>query len=350
MHDDSSKRFRSLFVLGKEDQSSGERLLSAFFLEEPDRVPVFELAVANRVVEEILGHYSGSISEEIEFSTKIGFDVVKTSIYWLPGLRREASSSGREFVVAGNIHNMDDLEETELPNPDDPRFYEPIELAIRATKNTRLGVYTGINACWEIRHCMKPADFLMSFYRDPRFLEKLTSVYSDFYARVVANLSHMNIDFIFITEDIAYYSGPFVHPDLLRRFIFPRYRMVMENSNLPFAFHSDGNILPILDDLIDLGFYAIHPVEPLAMDIAKVKEQYGNRICLIGNIDLRYTLPRGSPREVSEEVRTRIRQAASGGGYVVSSANSIPEYVPTANFLAMVDTAKKCGKYSREYF
>ena len=76
-----------------------------------------------------------------------------------------------------------------------------------------------------------------------------------------------------------------------------------------------------------------------------LKAQYGDRIALLGNIDLQYTLTRGTPQQVTDEVRTRIRDLAPGGGYCVSSGNSIPEYVPIDNYAAMLEATYRYGKY-----
>jgi uroporphyrinogen decarboxylase len=90
---------------------------------------------------------------------------------------------------------------------------------------------------------------------------------------------------------------------------------------------------------------AIHPIEPKAMDILEVKKRYGGKLCVIGNIDLGYTLTRGSPEETESEVKEKLRTVAPGGGYCLGSSNSIPEYVKPENFRAMVETTKKYGKY-----
>ena len=100
-----------------------------------------------------------------------------------------------------------------------------------------------------------------------------------------------------------------------------------------------------MDDIIDCGFDGLNPIEPKAMDINEVKRQYGDRITIIGNIDLGYTLTRGTPEEVRDEVRQRIHDLAPGGGYAVASSNSVPEYVPLANFSAMRDATLEFGRY-----
>jgi uroporphyrinogen decarboxylase len=89
----------------------------------------------------------------------------------------------------------------------------------------------------------------------------------------------------------------------------------------------------------------LNPIEPKAMNINELKKKFGSRISLIGNIDLGYTLTRGTPEEVKAEVRQRIRDLAPGGGYAVASSNSVPEYVPLANFNAMREATFQYGKY-----
>jgi uroporphyrinogen decarboxylase len=81
------------------------------------------------------------------------------------------------------------------------------------------------------------------------------------------------------------------------------------------------------------------------MDIVELKRQVGHRIALCGNIDLGYTLTRGTPAEVDAEVRERIRALAPGGGYVLGSSNSVPEYVPLENFNAMREACLRYGRY-----
>jgi uroporphyrinogen decarboxylase len=96
---------------------------------------------------------------------------------------------------------------------------------------------------------------------------------------------------------------------------------------------------------LKLGMSAIHPIQPAAMDIGKMKAQYGSRVCLIGNIDLDYTLTLGTPEEVDREVQERIAVAGKGGGYIISSANSLTDYCKTENVWAMSKALQKYGKY-----
>lgn len=127
----------------------------------------------------------------------------------------------------------------------------------------------------------------------------------------------------------------------------PYQMMVAKEIKKPWIQHSDGNLFPILDGLITLGMNGIHPVQPAAMDINRLKREYGDKLCIIGNIDLDYTLPNGTEEEVEAEVRDRIEKIGKGGGYMISSANSITDYCKTENVLAMARAIRKYGPYKK---
>jgi uroporphyrinogen decarboxylase len=82
---------------------------------------------------------------------------------------------------------------------------------------------------------------------------------------------------------------------------------------LPAIYHSDGNIFPLIEDIIGLGVKGVGNIEPSAIDIEQLKRDFGERITIIGNIDLNYTLTKGIPEETEEEVRRRIKILGRGG-------------------------------------
>ncbi len=133
--------------------------------------------------------------------------------------------------------------------------------------------------------------------------------------------------------------------NMYHEFFQPYQKMVADAIKKPWIFHSDGNILPILDGILTLGMDGIHSIQPSAMDINEVKRRYGEKICIIGNIDLDYTLTQGTLEEVDQEVKERINYVGRNGGYIISSANSLTEYCKTENVWAMAEAIKKYGKY-----
>lgn len=139
-----------------------------------------------------------------------------------------------------------------------------------------------------------------------------------------------------------------VSPQVLREHMFPYLRemgRICQRKDLPFILHSDGYLWPIMDDLLEIGFNAIHPIEPKAMDLGELKEKLGHRLCFLGAIDLGEVLTRGDPTVVDEAVRQRIRDTAPGGGYGVGSSNTVAHWVPMENYVAMLVAARKYGQY-----
>jgi uroporphyrinogen decarboxylase len=121
---------------------------------------------------------------------------------------------------------------------------------------------------------------------------------------------------------------------------------VTHDAGAPFVKHTDGNIWPIFDSMIEAGIDAIDPLEPIAhMDIGEVKEAYGDRVALCGNVDCGELLSRGTPEQVVEAVKETIAKASPGGGHILASSNSIHPAVRPQNYRAMIDTALQFGQY-----
>lgn len=123
---------------------------------------------------------------------------------------------------------------------------------------------------------------------------------------------------ILITDDIAFNTGLLLPPETMKVVAYPYYKMVIEgikaHKDVPVIFHSDGYLFDEIEEIINCGFDAIQSLQPSAgMDIAKIKETYGDRICLMGNVDLNYLLPFGEPEEVREEVKKLVETAGPEG-------------------------------------
>jgi uroporphyrinogen decarboxylase len=184
---------------------------------------------------------------------------------------------------------------------------------------------------------------------DPDLVARMFDRVGKFQYRVFERmLEHDAVGALWHADDIAFATQLMISPSVLRPHLFPWYKEMVRVAHARgrlSVYHSDGALQRVMDDIIDCGFDGLNPIEPKAMDINEVKRQYGHRITIIGNIDLGYTLTRGTPEEVREEVRQRIHDLAPGGGYALASSNSVPEYVPLANFRAMRDATLEFGRY-----
>jgi uroporphyrinogen-III decarboxylase len=114
---------------------------------------------------------------------------------------------------------------------------------------------------------------------------------------------------------------------------------VAKKMTKPWAFHSDGDLTTILEDLLSLGMNALHPIQPGAMDIFELKKEIGDRVCLMGNVDL-HLLANGTGKQVEEEVFHLARICGREGGYMLSSSNSITDWVKPENMVAMGEAIK----------
>jgi len=107
--------------------------------------------------------------------------------------------------------------------------------------------------------------------------------------------------------------------------------------------HSCGNVEKIIPSLIDMGLDVLNPVQPEAMDIAMLKERYGDRLTFWGGISTQRALPFGTPEEVKQEAR-RVRDLMSrNGGYILAPAQEIQGDVPAANIMALIEVARECA-------
>ncbi|MGE5249218.1 MAG: uroporphyrinogen decarboxylase family protein, partial [Bacteroidota bacterium] len=118
------------------------------------------------------------------------------------------------------------------------------------------------------------------------------------------------------------------------------------NPDIHIMLHSDGAITALLPEFIAIGVDVVHPLEPLgATDMRAVKREYGTRLSFLGGIDISHAM-RGTPEDVTAEVKERIELLAAGGGYILAPSNHLQADVPAANVAALFDSAREFGRYS----
>ncbi len=194
--------------------------------------------------------------------------------------------------------------------------------------------------------------FLKCFYLHPelirRYLKQKTR-------RVITTgkiAADLGAELMFIGGDIAYNYGPMISPRQYRDFLLPEIRAQTEalHRRGVFAFSSsDGNLWPIIGDyLINSNVDGMMEIQGTAgMDLKKLKDLYGEKICFTGSVDCQFTLVYGSVQQVKEETKKVIETLSPGGGHILSSSNSVHAGVKPENFFAMLKTARKYGRYNR---
>ncbi len=154
---------------------------------------------------------------------------------------------------------------------------------------------------------------------------------------------------VMIGDDIAYQQGTYISPEQMRTIVFPSLREqaeVLKGRDVPVFFHSDGNLNAVLDDLLKMGFDGLQGLESGAgMDIAAVKEKSGNRLCLMGNIDLAYLHQQTEEREIISVVGRTIGTAKKGGRYIFGTSGGLHKDLPVEKVKIMYSSALQAACY-----
>jgi len=125
-------------------------------------------------------------------------------------------------------------------------------------------------------------------------------------------------------------------------------QFIKERTKAKVFFHTDGDVVPLIDDFIEMGIDILNPIQTSAgkmSDLSGLKKRFGKNIIFCGGIDTHRILPAGSPAEVRDEVKRVVRLLGEGGGYMVASVHTIMNDVPPENVLAMVDAVEEFGRY-----
>ncbi len=335
--------------------TSRERVHTALTRREPDRVPYCELGVDRPLAERLMGwKVSATQAANLEanaytadeakaVAAHLALDnltyVLRAPVY----ARKEAGRDGRLFYGEGLIKTEADLGRLALPDPHDDALYAGARAFLEQTGDysawfvTRIGIFPTMLS-------LGTENFCLALYDNRRFVEAVLDRYVDWLAVVAERACRMGFDVFVSTDDMAFNTAPFFSPAVFRELVLPRYRRVAGAIRLPWIIHSDGNVLPFLDDLIGVGVIGLHPNEKGAVDIREVKRTYGDRICVLGNVDLNL-LGMGQPEAVDREVRDLIRDVAPGGGYIVTSGNSLAGYLLPDNVLALARAVRRYGRY-----
>jgi len=181
-------------------------------------------------------------------------------------------------------------------------------------------------------------------------MERTTQLQVEANEIILGEVGHL-VDIVYTSDDLGGQQGPLVSPEAVRRFFMPHFRALWDhiraNTTAMLMHHCCGSIYPFIPDFIELGVQALNPIQVSAcqMDPARLKREFGKDLCFWGGVDTREVMPRGSPRDVREEVRRRIREMGRSGGYILAAVHNIQVDVPPANVVELFRAGRELGKY-----
>jgi uroporphyrinogen decarboxylase len=333
-----------------------ERVLKALNREQPDHVPSFEWEIDEGLIESLLP--GGSLLDFIEWTDLDGVsifeDTEKTYIdentfidEW--GVTFRKTEEIYPISIDFPIKTPSDLAKLILPDPCSPVRFTSLISAVERFKGKRAILFRAHDVFSIPRYLRGIENLLMDFILNPGLLRELVQISVTYNTALVNRAVELGADAIFLTDDYSDNRGPMMSPKHFREFLLPGFQQSIDaihKAGVPAIKHTDGNIWPILDDIVNTGVDCIDPLDPLGgMSVGSVKEKYGLRICLKGNVDIGGALSLGTPDEVRAETLACIQAGKPGGGYILSTSNSLMSCIKPENYMAMLETLHQHGNY-----
>lgn len=270
------------------------------------------------------------------------YDIETFQIYMPPVFRDDPNSDyawvkksppPMEKLGYDNRIAIEDWEEfddmvPDLPRWDDPRMMSP---APAHGEQYRLGMwwYCFFERLWSLRG-MENA--LMDFYLYPERIHQFFGWLTDFYCKMMERAKReMDLDGIFVSDDIGTQTGPFFSPEIFRTFFKPYYARLIAKAHalgMHFWLHCCGNIQAFLPDFVEIGLDVLHPIQKGTMDAGEIGRKWGDKICILAGVDVQYTMAFGTETDVVEELH-RLTDAFDrpDGGLLMTFGNgSTPDW------------------------
>lgn len=344
--------------------------------QEPDRVPINYVGEpeTNAALREYLG-----LADEEQVLDRLGVDmrpvfpryigpgekvgyatVYPSSLGVVPapgedifGVRREPVRNpyGRYYEVVYSplieVQNLAEVDAYPWPRVEwfDPGSLVPQIEYVNRNQEYYITIFGGcvFENAWAVRGFQQILTDLIDWPElADRIMEKITDFGDEFLARALEG-GQGHIDMVRLSDDVGSQAGMLVSPHMWRTQFRPHLKRLIDTAKsygVKVRYHSDGDIGPIIPDLIELGVDVLNPLQFTALNIGPevLKRRYGDRLCFEGGVDTRDLLPRGTHDEVQAETQRLVRVLGAHGGYILNSVHNIQPDVPVENILAMYDT------------
>jgi len=363
--------------------TSKERLQLAFDYEEPDRVPM-QVSFVPEVLQKLKSKYkvkkessnlSAGVVSNIDYDIDIylGHDMLILNVGMGSGYYREFEPGKDTYTTEWGItwkkmpyqtkfgHGYytemvgfplaeDDAIDSYIPpNPEDEDISFVDDVVKVYGKDYYICGDLSCSVLEAFRYLRGPKAF-EDLLVNKEIAHKIMDMTVDYHLKLGYKLIEKGVDMIWLADDVGSEHSMLISPEVFREFMKPRLSHMIgefkkKNKNIKAAWHSDGCILPILDDLVEIGLDVLNPIQPESMNPTYIKKRYGNNLCLWGTVSTQHTLPYGKPKDVENEVIDRIRNCAPGGGFLIAPTHNIQLDVPEENLFAFYNTIKKYGRY-----
>jgi hypothetical protein len=260
-------------------------------------------------------------------------------------IKRKAGSTDEYWHFTHHPLEHVELDEFEFPNIHAPGRFDRANNLVKEFKDEYFISGNGSIGLFEHGWALRGyRNFIRDLYTNQKFIERLLDRLLEWKIEQDKYFADIGVDMIFLSDDLGMQTGLMLSPDIIRKFFIPRYRKWFEElkkKDVFVMFHTDGNVEPIIPDLIDAGIDILNPIQPECMDPIEIKKLYGEKIAFHGTISLQKTLPFGSTSEVKKEVLDRIETLGFDGGLILAPCHTVDQHVPVENVITLYETIQK---------
>ncbi|HHW09249.1 MAG TPA: hypothetical protein GXX29_04690 [Firmicutes bacterium] len=202
---------------------------------------------------------------------------------------------------------------------------------------------------WQIRGYEQ---FITDLVVNPSWAQCLLERVGEMALKKAKAAAAAGVDYLHCGDDVADQRSLMFAPDIWRRFMLSQWRQVWQearriNPDILIWYHSDGNIIDIIPDLIDAGLNILNPLQPECLDIDKVYRLYGSVLTFDGTIGTQSTMPFGTPQDVEKRVAGVIQAYGRSGGLIISPTHLLEPDVPVENVVALAEACRRYGRKNR---
>jgi len=354
--------------------NSKERVLTAISGREPDRVPIdvwYTPEMRSKMVGSLQldeNEYPGGNLAPDPLQLHLGNDLLKTTVgpaasYYMSdedyyedewGIGWRKVDYGKGSYTEPHHHPLADLEDPgnfSIPDFSEDSRYEQARHFVKEYGDSHAIVgeisCTIFELSWYLRGFSR---VLGDFHKNKEFLHGYFNHLKEWALTAGRKLVEIGVDIIFMGDDVGSQDQMLISPETFREFLKPIYAELFDtfraiNPDVNIAFHTDGNVMPIVEDYLEIGLDILNPVQPQALSPNELKEKFGDRLTLWGSIDNQKTIPFGTTEEVRNEVISRLKKVAPGGRLILGPSHSVQPDAPVKNVMTFYETVKELGSY-----
>jgi uroporphyrinogen decarboxylase len=268
---------------------------------------------------------------------------------------------GSTYHLASIVHPMRDFSQPDaldaypFPCFDEPWRRDAFKEQVRAWHSRGLAVAGKLSpSIFTTCHLLRGFEnILVDLVANTGFATALIDRVAEIKRQMAITYAACGVDVLILGSNVASQQGMIMSPKLWRKWFKPRLRRIIEAARavqpgLPVSYIGQGQLEPILPDLVEIGVNVLGAVQPECMDPAFLKLKYGDRLALWGTISVQTTLPFGSTEDVRAEVKRRIETVGCGGGFMIGPSHVPGPEVPWENIVAFFEAVTEYGNYKNE--